>query len=184
MQVVEGAVEPDSPQFTLQTKVSSKPVIEFIYCFLFWTRLSYAAVSTTRGKWYGWFDSIPLVMTPTLRILKFNISKFSKTLFKRTKECSNYDRYCNHEGYGEVQFRHNKLKYNIKAQRASYMLYNNVNLKTSDVIMHTCDNPKCVNSKHLKKGTHNDNVQDRVKKKRSATGKNNGRYKHGLYLRV
>ena len=35
----------------------------------------------------------------------------------------------------------------------------------------------CINPEHLVKGTHNDNVQDRVSRNRSAIGINNGRSK-------
>lgn len=42
------------------------------------------------------------------------------------------------------------------------------------VVMHTCDNPTCINPDHLVTGTHNDNQQDKVRKNRQATGAKNG----------
>ena len=45
------------------------------------------------------------------------------------------------------------------------------------VIMHKCDNTSCINPSHLKIGTQIDNIQDRVKKGRSAYYENNGNVK-------
>lgn len=49
--------------------------------------------------------------------------------------------------------------------------------KKGMVIRHTCDNRLCINPKHLILGTHQDNVNDRVKRDRSAKGRKNGRSK-------
>lgn len=49
--------------------------------------------------------------------------------------------------------------------------------KAGMVIRHTCDNRLCINPEHLIAGTHADNVCDRVKRGRSASGEHNGRSK-------
>lgn len=41
-------------------------------------------------------------------------------------------------------------------------------------VLHACDNPPCCNPKHLRAGTNDDNVRDRVERNRSARGSANG----------
>lgn len=54
----------------------------------------------------------------------------------------------------------------IPAHRVSYVIFNG-DLEEGDVVMHTCDNPHCVNPKHLVKGTLADNNRDRANKGRT-----------------
>lgn len=56
------------------------------------------------------------------------------------------------------------------AHRVSYELYKGP-IPKSMVILHSCDNRKCVNPNHLFLGTNQDNVRDMVSKGRQAKGK-------------
>ena len=51
------------------------------------------------------------------------------------------------------------------SHRFVYEMYKG-ELSSKDVVMHTCDNPPCVNPNHLMKGTQAENISDMVAKKR------------------
>ncbi len=56
----------------------------------------------------------------------------------------------------------------VKAHRYMYEITHGVTLSKTDVVMHACDNPICVNPAHLSKGTHEDNNKDCARKGRNA----------------
>ena len=56
---------------------------------------------------------------------------------------------------------------NHGTHRLAYMYYFGVDPKNF-VVMHKCDNPTCCNPRHLCLGTQQDNIKDRVLKKRTA----------------
>ena len=71
-----------------------------------------------------------------------------------------------------------KITINGKQQSGHRYMFLEKNKKiTNEVIRHTCDNRWCINPDHLIEGSHNDNVQDRVSRQRSAIGEKNGRSK-------
>lgn len=45
------------------------------------------------------------------------------------------------------------------------------------VLMHSCDNPQCVNPHHLTPGTQKENIQDAIQKGRMLVGEKNGQCK-------
>lgn len=49
--------------------------------------------------------------------------------------------------------------------------------KPGEVVMHTCDNPSCVNPRHLKLGFPKDNSKDMTNKNRQAKGESCGNSK-------
>lgn len=69
-------------------------------------------------------------------------------------------------GYGKI-YNFGKLE---GAHRTSYRLFINGALNEMEVC-HACDNPGCVNPKHLFLATHKQNMHDRDKKGRLKNGK-------------
>ena len=60
---------------------------------------------------------------------------------------------------------------NNRHHRLTYALHNNIDPDDMKnlVVMHTCDNPPCINPDHLRLGTHQDNMTDKINKKRHKT---------------
>ena len=58
----------------------------------------------------------------------------------------------------------------VAAHRFSWEFYNNSKIPDEMIVMHKCDNPKCVNPMHLRIGTHKENMEDMVSKNRQAKG--------------
>lgn len=84
-------------------------------------------------------------------------------------ECTDHGRAGDKDGYAstcahEYQPQRNKLK----LHRLVYCRHNSVDINSLDgfVILHSCDNPRCINPNHLSKGTVKDNALDRVAKNR------------------
>ena len=77
-------------------------------------------------------------------------------------------------GYGLLKLAGTRT--NVKAHRYSYEQYNG-NIPTGLMIRHTCDTPACVNPEHLELGTHDDNMNDRRLRGRTAIGVNHSQAK-------
>ena len=67
-------------------------------------------------------------------------------------------------GYG-VKWHKGKTRL---AHRVAYAVANGLDWADIEgvVLMHSCDNPPCINPKHLKPGTHQTNVADKMRKGR------------------
>lgn len=69
--------------------------------------------------------------------------------------CIEWTGSCDRKGYGQLRIG-GKL---VKAHRYAVERKNGP-IASGMVVMHTCDNPKCVNVDHLRVGTQTDNVRD------------------------
>jgi len=97
---------------------------------------------------------------------------YDKCKISDTNSCIEWEGIVGHFGYGN-------LKYNkkmLRAHRVSYELFNG-HLSEGKIICHRCNNPKCVNPKHLYAGTHKQNHKDRQNGQRALKGENHGRSK-------
>jgi len=87
---------------------------------------------------------------------------------------------CKTYGYGTSTVKGLVKRYNTsRVHRMVYMYYNQILLKPEECVLHACDNPPCVNIKHLRLGTQWENMQDMVKKGRQGdkAGENHGKAK-------
>ena len=90
-------------------------------------------------------------------------------------DCINWSKGLTHNGYG-LTTRNNKT---YRAHRLVYCDYHNIDHSDikGQVVRHTCDNRKCINPEHLVIGTHQDNMDDRAVRNRTAKGEAHGRAK-------
>ena len=74
------------------------------------------------------------------------------------------------DGYGVLRVGSAECNF-IKAHRVSFLIHYG-EIPHGLVVCHTCDNPSCVNPKHLFIGSRKDNTRDMLKKGRARGGAN------------
>lgn len=85
-----------------------------------------------------------------------------ETAYRRTKQ-----------GYGQRDIRIDGVRYRTFAHRVAWIEAHGP-IPEGLVVMHTCDNPPCINVEHLRLGTRAENNADMRVKRRQAVGEANG----------
>lgn len=84
---------------------------------------------------------------------------------KKTKSCWIWMASKHPFGYGLIRFR----KHHDTAHRVSWILHNG-DIPKGMQVLHKCDNPPCINPRHLYLGTQSDNMNDKKHKLRHSYG--------------
>lgn len=91
--------------------------------------------------------------------------------YSKMSDCIIFSGYRNKDGYGRMTYM-GKVR---QAHRVAYCKSAGVDIEdiSGFVVMHSCDNPSCMNPDHLSLGTQIDNISDRCKKGRTSRNYNN-----------
>jgi hypothetical protein len=100
------------------------------------------------------------------------MSDLLEYISKRTRwegDCLVFTNICNQDGYAIAPLKRFLDLYKTKyIHRMVYMHHNNIILKPDECILHSCDNPPCMNLSHLRVGSRLDNARDRDSRGRQA----------------
>jgi hypothetical protein len=98
---------------------------------------------------------------------------------QRVGDCIEYQGGKDKNGYGKTTTSFNNKRVDLRLHRVVFEAKTG-ELLGSDLVMHMCDNPPCINGEHLERGNNQTNVADCIAKgRRVYTGpKNPSRGKH------
>lgn len=122
----------------------------------------YCSMHYRRLKFTGTLDGGPRERLPLEQ-------RFWKRVEKQDSGCWVWTGSTNTRGYGLVGEGGRQGKY-LMTHRYSYTIHKG-DIPKGMLVMHSCDNPACVNPDHLSLGTPKDNTQDAVSKGRIHNGK-------------
>lgn len=88
--------------------------------------------------------------------------------------CWEWQGSCNTTGLHYARLRINGV--GVLCHRLTFKLFSG-NIPGNMLVLHHCDNPPCINPKHLFLGSYSDNIKDALDKNRMARGEKNGRSK-------
>ena len=91
---------------------------------------------------------------------------FWSNVDKTEGECWIWKLYCTRDGYGQVKFKGK----NVGAHRIAFELFHKRKIVEGLFILHSCDNRKCCNPIHLREGTNQENMNDKVLRNRQQRG--------------
>lgn len=80
-------------------------------------------------------------------------------------QCWNWKAFRDRDGYGFFKVQIKGKGRNARAHRVAYLLFGGT-LDPGMLLLHTCDNPSCVNPKHLVPGSNTDNMRQRSARNR------------------